>query len=147
MAEQLDSAEGLPLPEEQQAKRARLETRWHQAARAMDLQQRQMQDAVAAAQAVASLAGQMARSAAPVGAEGADRARSGGATSTPPVQAPLIASSSPPLGKLTADESKSIMASTKGFEASVQKLLKCNTKVDKGKDELQFSAEDTTNTR
>ena len=40
----------------------------------------------------------------------------------------MIASSSPPLGKLTADESKSIMASTKGFEASVRKLLKCNTK-------------------
>ena len=48
----------------------------------MDLQQRQVQDAVAAvtlaaqaaAEAVASLAGQMARSAAPVGAEGADRA-------------------------------------------------------------------------
>ena len=120
----------------------------------MDLQQRQMQDAVAAvtlaaqaaAQAVASLAGQMARSAAPVGAEGADRARSGGATSTPPVQAPMIASSSPPLGKLTADESKSIMASTKGFEASVRKLLKCNTKVDKGKDDLQVFAEDTTGT-
>ena len=44
----------------------------------MDLQQRQMQDAVAAvtmaaqaaAQAVTSLAGQMARPAAPVGAEG-----------------------------------------------------------------------------
>ena len=141
-AEQLDSAEGPPLPEEQQAKRARLETRWQEAARAVDLQQRQMQDAVAAvtlaaqaaAQAVASLAGHMARSAAPVGAEGADRAWSGGAPSTPPVQAPVIASSSPPLGKLTADESKSIMASTKGFEASVRKLPKCNTKVDKGKD-------------
>ena len=89
----------------------------------------------------------MARSAAPVGAEGADRAGSGGATSTPPVQAPVIASSSPPLGKLTADESKSIMASTKGFEASVRKLLKCNTKVDKGKDDLQVFAEDTTGTR
>ena len=109
MAEQLDSAEGLPLPEEQQAKRARWETRWQEAAGAMDLQQRQMQDAVAvvtlaaqaAAQAVASLAGQKARSAAPVGA-GGDRARSGGGTSTPPVQAPVIASSSPPLGKLTA---------------------------------------------
>ena len=63
----------------------------------------------------------MARSAAPVGAEGADRAGSGGATSTPPVQAPVIASSSPPLGQLSADESKSIMASTKGFEASVRK--------------------------
>ena len=89
----------------------------------MDLQQSQVQDAVAAvtlaaqaaAQAVASLAGQMARSAAPVGAEGADRARNGGATSSPPVQAPMIASSSLPLGKLTASESQSIMASTKGF--------------------------------
>ena len=40
IAEQLDSAEGPPLPEEQQAKRARLETRWQEAARAMDLQQR-----------------------------------------------------------------------------------------------------------
>ena len=107
IAEQLDSAEGPPLPEEQQAKRARVETRWQEAARAMDLQPRQMQDAVAAvplaaqaaAQAVASLAGQMARSAAPVGVEGADRARSGGTTSTPPVQAPMIASSSPPLGQ------------------------------------------------
>ena len=89
----------------------------------------------------------MARSAAPVGAEGADRAGSGGATSTPPVQAPVIASSSPPLGQLTADESKSIMASTKGFEASVRKLLKCSTKVDKGKDDLQVFAEDTTSTR
>ena len=106
IAEQLDSAEGPPLPEEQLAKRARVETRWQEAARAMDLQPRQMQDAVAAvplaaqaaAQAVASLAGQMARSAAPVGA-GADRARSVGATSTPPVQAPMIASSSPPLGQ------------------------------------------------
>ena len=66
ITEQLDSVEGPPLPEElQQAKRARLESRWHEAARAMDLQQRQMQDAVAAAtmaaqaaaQAVASLAG------------------------------------------------------------------------------------------
>ena len=35
------------------------------------------------------------------------------------------------------------MASTKGFEASVRKLLKCNTKVDKGKDDLQVFAEDT----
>ena len=151
MAEQLDSAEGFPLPEEQLAKRARLETRWQEAARAMDLQQRQMQDAVAAvtlaaqtaAQAVASLAGQMARSAAPIGAEGADRATGGGATPTPPVQAPMIA----PLGKLTSDESKSIMASTKGFEASVRKLLKCNTKVDKGKADLQVIAEDTTGPR
>ena len=65
IAEQLDSAQGPPLPEEQQAKRARLETRWQEAARAMDPRQRQMQDAVAAvtlaaqaaAQAVASLAG------------------------------------------------------------------------------------------
>ena len=94
----------------------------------------QMPDAVVAvtlaaqAQAVASLAGQRARSAAPVGAEGADRAGSGGTISTPPVQAPMIASFSPPLGKLTADESKSIMASTKGFEASMRKLRKCNTK-------------------
>ena len=45
--------------------------------------------AQAAAQAVASLA-QL-----PVGAEGADRARNGGAALTPPVQAPMIASSSP----------------------------------------------------
>ena len=45
--EQLDSVEGPPLLEElQQAKRARLESRWHEAARAMDLQQRQKQDAV-----------------------------------------------------------------------------------------------------
>ena len=96
----------------------------------MDLQQRQMQDAVAAvtlaaqaaAQAVASLAGQMARSAALVGAEGADRARSGGASSTPPVQALMIASSSPPLGKLTADESKPIMTSTKGIKGLSAKV-------------------------
>ena len=76
--EQLDSVEVPHLTEElQHAKRARLESRWHEAARAMDLQQRQMQDAVAAvtmaaqaaAQAVASLAGQMARPAAPVGTE------------------------------------------------------------------------------
>ena len=95
ITEQLDSVEGPPLPEElQQAKRARLESRWHEAARAMDLQQRQMHDAVAAAtmaaqaaaQAVASLAGQMARPAAPVGTEGAHRAGSGGAALTPPVQ-------------------------------------------------------------
>ena len=39
------------------------------------------------------------------------------------------------------------MASTKGFEASVRKLLKCNTKVDKGNDDLQVFAEDTTGTR
>ena len=38
------------------------------------------------------------------------------------------------------------MASTEGFEASVRKLLKCNTKVDKGND-LQVFAEDTTGTR
>ena len=78
ITDQLDSVEGPPLPEElQQAKRARLESRWHEAARAMDLQQRQMHDAVAAAtmaaqaaaQAVASLAGHMARPAAPVGTE------------------------------------------------------------------------------
>ena len=114
-----------------------------------------MQDAVAAvtmaaqaaAQAVASLAGQMARPAAPVGAEGADRAGSGGAALTPPVQTPIIASTSPPLNKLTSDETKSIMASTKGFEASVRKLLKCNAKVDKGKADLQLFAQDTTGTR
>ena len=79
ITEQLDSVEDPPLNEElQQARRARLESRWHEAARAMNLQQRQMQDAVAAvtmaaqaaAQAVASLAGQMARPAAPVSAEG-----------------------------------------------------------------------------
>ena len=156
ITEQLDSVEGPPLPEElQQAKRARLESRWHEAARAMDLQQRQMHDAVAAAtmaaqaaaQAVASLAGQMARPAAPVGTEGADRAGSGGAALTPPVQTPIIASTSPPLNKLTSDETKSIMASTKGFEASVRKLLKCNAKVDKGKADLQLFAQDTTGTR
>ena len=155
ITEQLDSVEGPPLPEElQQAKRARLESRWHEAARAMDLQQRQMQDAVAAvtmaalaaAQAVASLAGQMARPAAPVGAEGADRAGSGAAL-TPPVQKPIIASTSPPLNKLTSDETKSIMTSTKGFEASVRKLLKCNAQVDKGKADLQLFAQDTTGTR
>ena len=39
------------------------------------------------------------------------------------------------------------MASTKGFEASVRKLLKCNTKVDKGNGDLQVFAEDTTGTR
>ena len=123
--------------------------------RAMDLQQRQMQDAVAAvtmaaqaaAQAVASLAGQMARPAAPVGAEGADRAGSGGAALTPLVQTPIIASTSPRLNKLTSDETKSIMASTKGFEASVWKLLKCNAKVDKGKADLQLFAQDTTGTK
>ena len=152
----IDSVEGPPLPEElQQAKRARLESRWHEAARAMDLQQRQMHDAVAAAtmaaqaaaQAVASLAGQKARPAAPVGTEGADRAGSGGAALTPPVQTPIIATTSPPLNKLTSDETKSIMASTKGFEASVRKLLKCNAKVDKGKADLQLFAQDTTGTR
>ena len=99
ITEQLDSVEGPPLPEElQQAKRARLESRWHEAARAMNLQQRQMQDAVAAvtmaaqaaAQAVASLAGQMTRPAAPVSAEGADRAGSGGAALTPLVQSLLL---------------------------------------------------------
>ena len=149
ITEQLDSVEGPPLPEElQQAKRARLESRWHEAARAMDLQQRQMHDAVAAAtmaaqaaaQAVASLAGQMARPTAPVGTEG-------GAALTPPVQTPIIASTSPPLNKLTSEETKSIMASTKGFEASVRKLLKCNAKVDKGKADLQLFAQDTTGTR
>ena len=143
ITEQLDSVEGPSLPEElQQAKRARLESRWHEAARAMDLQQRQMHDAVAAvtmaaqaaAQAVASFAGQMA-----------DRAGSGGAALTLPVQTPTIASTSPPLNKLTSDETKSIMASTKGFEASVRKLLKCN--VDKGKADLQLFAQDTTGTR
>ena len=101
ITEQLDSVEGPSLPEElQQAKRARLESRWHEAARAMDLQQRQMHDAVAAvtmaaqaaAQAVASFAGQMA-----------DRAGSGGAALTLPVQTPTIASTSPPLNKLTSD--------------------------------------------
>ena len=152
ITDHLDSVEGPPLPEElQQAKRARLESRWHEAARAMDLQQRQMHDAVgaatmaaqAAAQAVASLAGQMTRPAAPVGTEGADRAGSGGAALTPPVQTP-ITSTSPPLNKLTSDETKSIMASTKGFEASVRKLLKCNAKVDKGKADLQLFAQDTT---
>ena len=156
ITEQLDSVEGPPLPEElQQAKRARLKSRWHEAARAMDLQQRQMQDAVAAAtmaahaaaQAVASLAGQMTRPTVPVGAEGADRAGSGGVAPTPPAQTPTIASSSPTLGKLTSDETKSIMASTKGFEASVRKLLKCNAKVDKGTADLQIFAQDTTGTR
>ena len=128
ITEQLDSVEGPPLPEElQQAKRARLESRWHEAARAMDLQQ--------------------ARPAAPVGTEGAHRAGSGGAALTPPVQTPIIASTSPPLNKLTSDETKSIMASTKGFEASVRKLLKCNAKVDKGKADLQLFAQDTTCTR
>ena len=39
------------------------------------------------------------------------------------------------------------MASTKGFEASVRKLLKCNAKVDKGKADLQIFAQDTTGTR
>ena len=156
ITEQLDSVEGPPLPEElQQAKRARLESRWYEAARTMDLQQRQMQDAVAAAtmaaqaaaQAVASLAEQMTRPTVPVGAEGADRAGSGGVAPTPPAQTPTIASSSPTPGKLTSDETKSIMASTKGFEASVRKLLKCNAKVDKGKADLQIFAQDTTGTR
>ena len=89
----------------------------------MDLQQRQMHDTVAAAtmaaqaaaQAVASLAGQMARPAAPVGTEGADRAGSGGAALTPPVQTPIIASTSPPLNKLTSDETKSIIGEHQGF--------------------------------
>ena len=124
ITEQLDSVEGPPLPEGlQQAKRARLESRWHEAARAMDFQQRQMHDTVAAAtmaaqaaaQAVASLAGQMARPAAPVGTEGADRAGSGGAALTPPVQTPIIASTSPPLNKLTSDETKSIIGEHQGF--------------------------------
>ena len=101
--------------------------------------------AQAAAQAVASLAGQMARPAAPVGAEGADRAGRGGATPTLPVQMPIVASSSPPL--LTSDESKSIMASTWGVEASVRKFLKCNAKVEKGHADLQIFAQDTTGTR
>ena len=121
----------------------------------MDLQQRQMQDAVAAAtmaaqaaaQAVAALAEQMTRPTVPVGAEGADRAGSGVVAPTPPAQTPIIASSSPTLGKLTSDETKSIMASTKGFEAKVRKLLKCNAKVDKGKSDLQIFAQDTTGTR
>ena len=39
------------------------------------------------------------------------------------------------------------MTSTKGFEASVRKLLKCNAKVDKGKADLQLFAQDTTGTR
>ena len=78
ITEQRDTVEGPPLPGElQQAKRVRLESRWHEVARAMDLQQRQMQDAVAAvtlaaqaaAQAVGLLAGQTARPAAPVGLE------------------------------------------------------------------------------
>ena len=82
ITEQLDSVEGPPLPEElQQAKRARLESRWHEAARAMDLQQHQMHEAVAAAtmaaqaaaQAVASLAGQMARPTATVGGKAAGK--------------------------------------------------------------------------
>ena len=120
-----------------------------------DIQQRQMQDAVAAvtmaaqaaAQAVASLAGQMARPAAPVGAEEADRAGSGGAALTPPVQTPITASTSPPLSKFTTDGTKSVMTSTKGFEASVRKLLKCNAKVAMGKADLQLFAQDTTDTR
>ena len=39
------------------------------------------------------------------------------------------------------------LANTKGFEASVRKLLKCNAKVDKGKADLQLFAQDTTGTR
>ena len=78
---------------------------------------------------------------------GADRAGSGSAALTPPVQTPIIASTSPPLNKLTYDETKSIMTITKGFEASVRKLLKCNAKVDKGTADLQLFAQDTTGTR
>ena len=92
------------------------------------------------------VAGQMARPSAPVGLEGANRAGSGGATPTPPAQMPTIASSSPP-DKLTSDECKSIMASTKSFETSVRKLLKCISKMDKGKADLQVFAQDTTGTR
>ena len=93
------------------------------------------------------MAGQVARPATPVDDHGADRAGGDGATSSLPVQAPTIASSSQPQGKLISDECKSINASTKGFETSVRKLLKCNAKVGKGKADLPFFAQDTTGTR
>ena len=98
ITEQLDSAP---------TSKAGLESRWLEAARAVDIQQRQMRDAVtaatvaaqAAARAVASMAGHMARPTTPVGDHGADRAGSGVA----------------PQDKLTSDEYKSIIASTKGL--------------------------------